>query len=216
MSIEDITELGEKENKKTPLELGQRLIELKSKEYGILECIAYVRINQNCSLLEAKSITINSSAWIDKKEEFNKHQEEQMQEFLEVYKNDNRNIEIQECNLNIRYDLPNEVLDKLPLVYKKMKGWIGFGENRIPYWFSFNENEKSIYASIEPSGLHFIGKMELNEWIEWKTEIKKIATEILEFKVGEIEEGEVGHEIEWLKKPNEENISNSKWWKFWN
>ena len=78
------------------------------------------------------------------------------------------------------------------------------------------EKEKSIYASVEPSGLHFVANMELNEWIEWKAEIKKIATEILEFKVGEIEEGEVGNEIEWLNKPKTENIpeNKNKWWKF--
>ncbi len=50
---------------------------------------------------------------------------------------------------------------------------------------------------------------ELNEWIKWKTEIKKVATEILEFKVGEIEEGEVGYKIEWINK------SENEWWEFW-
>ena len=131
-------------------------------------------------------------------------------------------MELYECNLNIRYDLPKEIWDKMPLVYERMNGWIGFGkdgkgENGIPYWFSYNENEKSIYASVESSGLYFVAKMELNEWTEWKSEIKKIATEILEFKVGEIEEGEVGNEIEWLNKPEIENVSDSKnkWWEFW-
>ncbi len=114
-------------------------------------------------------------------------------------------MELHECNLNIRYDLPKEIWDKIPLVYEKMNGWIGYGneengENGIPYWFSYKENEKSIYASVEPSGLHFVANMELNEWLEWKIEIKKIATDILGFKVGEIEEGEVGYEIEWLNK----------------
>jgi hypothetical protein len=114
-------------------------------------------------------------------------------------------MKLHECNLNIRYDLPKEIWDKVPLVYEKMNGWLGFGKegegaNGIPYWFSYNEDEKSISASVEPSGLHFVARMELDEWIEWKLEIKKIATEILEFKVGEIEEGEVGHEIEWINK----------------
>jgi hypothetical protein len=130
-------------------------------------------------------------------------------------------MELQECNLNIRYDLPKEIWDKTPLVYEEMNGWIGFGKNGkgedgIPYWFSYNENEKSIYASVEPSGLHFVANMEFDEWTEWKTEIKKVATKILEFKVGEIEEGEVGNEIEWLNKPKFENVSNNKkWWKLW-
>ena len=118
------------------------------------------------------------------------------------------------CNLNIRYDLPDKIWDKVPLIYEKMDGWLGFGkngkgENGIPYWFSYNEKEKSISASVEPSGLQFVAKMELNEWIKWKTEIKKVATEILEFKVGEIEEGEVGYKIEWINK------NENKWWEFW-
>jgi hypothetical protein len=123
-------------------------------------------------------------------------------------------MELQECNLNIRYDLPKEIWDKVPLIYERMDGWIGFGkdgkgENGIPYWFSYNENEKSIFASVEPSGLHFVAKMELNEWLEWRSEFKKAATQILEFKVGEIEEGEVGHKIEWT------NRTENKWWEFW-
>ncbi|GAB1856114.1 hypothetical protein MHTCC0001_09490 [Flavobacteriaceae bacterium MHTCC 0001] len=123
-------------------------------------------------------------------------------------------MNLHECNLNIKYDLPKETWDKVQLIYEKMDGWIGFGkegkgENGIPYWFSYNENEKSIYASVEPSGLHFVANMETNEWIEWKAEIKRISTEVLEFKVGEIEEGEVGHEIEWTNK------TENKWWEFW-
>ena len=126
-------------------------------------------------------------------------------------------MEFHECNLNIRYDLPKEILDKIPLVYEKMNGWIGFGKNETPYWFNYDENKKSISASIEPSGLQIIANMELEEWTEWKKKFKKIATETLGFKVGEIEEGEVGYDIEWLNKPKIKNDSDNKnkWWKFW-
>ncbi len=144
-------------------------------------------------------------------------------------KNSRNIMEILECNLNIRYDLPTELLDKVPLIYQKMTGWLGFGkegkgENGIPYWFSYDTNEKSILASMEPNGIHFVAKMELNEWVKWKTEIKRIATETLGFKVGEIEEGEVGHEIEWITKPSNSNVNKTvittvdkknKWWEFW-
>ncbi|WP_299902120.1 hypothetical protein [uncultured Aquimarina sp.] len=124
-------------------------------------------------------------------------------------------MEFHECNLNIRYDLPKEIWDKVPLIYEKMNGWIGFGkdgngENGIPYWFSYNENEKSILASVEPSGLQFSANMELDEWTEWKTEFKKIATEILGFKVGELEEGEVGDEIEMTKIESRYKIAKYK------
>jgi len=104
-----------------------------------------------------------------------------------------------ECNLNIRYDLPKEVLNKLEQVYSKMPGWLkDKGYEGLPYWYSYNEDEKHIFASLEPSGLQFEANMDLDEWLSWKNDFKKIATEILGFKVGEIEEGEVGHEIEWL------------------
>ncbi len=105
-------------------------------------------------------------------------------------------LESHDCNLNIRYDLPKEIWDKIPLVYEKMDGWLGFGEEEkgqkgIPYWFGYYENEKSIFASVEPSGLQFEAyNMEENELIQWKSNFKQIATEILGFKVGEIEEGE--------------------------
>ena len=40
--------------------------------------------------------------------------------------------------------------------------------------------------------------MKNEEWEKWVKDIKMKATQILGFKVGEIELGEVGHEIEWL------------------
>lgn len=108
-----------------------------------------------------------------------------------------------ECTLNIWYGLPKEIWDKIPLVYEKMNGWMGYGKNGngekgIPYWFGYIENEKHIMASIEPSGLQFIAYMEPQEWSIWKATFKKVATEILGFKIGEIEKGEVTYEIEWL------------------
>ncbi|MFK7906656.1 MAG: hypothetical protein AB8B69_16110 [Chitinophagales bacterium] len=110
----------------------------------------------------------------------------------------------QEMNLNIWYHLPEEIWNKVSLIYEEMEGWLGFGEGDgkgekgIPYWFSFDENEKHICASIEPSGLCFSGQMEVEEWIDWVKEIKKVASRILGFKVGEIELGEVGYEMEYL------------------
>ncbi|WP_299190304.1 hypothetical protein [uncultured Aquimarina sp.] len=109
----------------------------------------------------------------------------------------------QECNLNIRYDLPKEIWDTIEQVYTQMPGWLGFGTKDkgyegLPHWFSFNEDEKHIIASVEPSGLQLVANMNEDEWLLWKTNFKKVATEILGFNVGEIEEGEVGHDIEWI------------------
>ncbi len=97
----------------------------------------------------------------------------------------------QECVLNVRYDLPNEMWVKIVLVYEKLPGWIGFGkvgkgEEGIPYWFSFNEEEKSITASVEPSGLLITGNIEEKQWVTWISKFKKRLSEIIGFDVIEI------------------------------
>jgi hypothetical protein len=107
------------------------------------------------------------------------------------------NVNYQHMNLNIRYGAPDEVLEKIPEIYRQVDGWIGFaeggdkGEKGIPYWFSFDQKEKHGWASVEPSGLMFAGLMEDEEWSEWVKKIKITATHILRYKVGEIELGEV-------------------------
>ena len=98
--------------------------------------------------------------------------------------------------LNIKHDLPNHIWEViLPKIYKSLEGWKGYSETEdnkgIPYWFSFDEQEKHVWASIEPSGLLFEGLMLDEEWERWKLEIKRIATQELRDKVGEIELGEV-------------------------
>lgn len=100
-------------------------------------------------------------------------------------------LEHQETVLNIRYDLPSNVLDKLIHVYEKQDGWIGYGEDGrgqlgIPYWFSTSDNEKTVMASVEPGGLQISALMEDKDWENWIAEFKEIATEILGFKVLEI------------------------------
>ena len=107
-------------------------------------------------------------------------------------------------NLNIRYDLPDEIWNKVPTIYEAMDGWLGFGDGSngqdgIPFWFSYEYREKHISASVEPSGLQITAtNIDSDEWESWLEKIKKIATDQLGFKVGEIELGEVGYQIEWL------------------
>jgi hypothetical protein len=101
--------------------------------------------------------------------------------------------------LNIRYDAPDEVWKKIPFIYSQLNGWLGFGkggnygDTGIPYWFSYNENEKHILASVETSGLQFAGLMDDEEWGRWIKDIKDIATKELGYKIGEIETGEVDY-----------------------
>lgn len=92
MTEEEIRSLAEKESKFTKAALENRIAELKSLKCSILECIVYVRVNQNCSLSDAKELVVNSSAWSEKKEEFIKHQKEQMEEFLIAAKDDVKEI----------------------------------------------------------------------------------------------------------------------------
>ncbi|MFK7783535.1 MAG: hypothetical protein AB8B56_00390 [Crocinitomicaceae bacterium] len=99
----------------------------------------------------------------------------------------------QQINLNIRYDFPIWKY-RVPLIYSKTEGWIE-GTN---YWFSQNETEKHICSSCEPSGLVFSALMNDDEWKVWLSKLKEIATEILGYKIGEIELGEVGHDFIWI------------------
>lgn len=96
----------------------------------------------------------------------------------------------QSMNLNIRYDAHQEIWNKIPHIYNQLDGWMGDGPGN-PYWFSFDESEKHIWASVESSGLHFEGLMDDKEWAIWVKKIKEIATRELGYKVGEIELGEV-------------------------
>jgi hypothetical protein len=108
-------------------------------------------------------------------------------------------MEYQSMNLNIWYYLPKDVWDKMPKIYEQLDGWLGYGggnEQEMPFWFSFDEsgNQKSISASVEPSGLNFSGYMDEEEWDIWVKKIKEIATQVLGFKVGEVELGEVDYD----------------------
>ncbi|RYE54553.1 MAG: hypothetical protein EOP48_12075 [Sphingobacteriales bacterium] len=64
--------------------LEKKLFELQAMGWRILECIIYVRYNQNFSLNEAKRIVVNSAAWNEEKEEFQRHQGEMQEEFFEA------------------------------------------------------------------------------------------------------------------------------------
>ena len=91
--------------------------------------------------------------------------------------------------------------DSLPLQGIRSDFWYEHSNHTINgifmIWPEF-EDEKYILASMELAGLHSEGNMEDEEWESWKAKIKTIATKTLGFKVGEIEEGEVGHNIECL------------------
>ena len=104
-------------------------------------------------------------------------------------------------NLNIWYDLPKEVWDKVPSIYAQMQGWLGFsdgekGQRGIPYWFGYGEEEEQfLCASVEPSGLAFSGRMPEEAWEDWKANIKKVASRELGYRVGEPEVGDCDDDV---------------------
>lgn len=95
----------------------------------------------------------------------------------------------QSMTLNIWYDAPKEIWDKIPGIYRQLEP--EEGQPGTPYWFSTDESEKHIWASVEPGGLLFEGLMDDDEWATWVRTIKEIATQALHYKVGEVAWGEV-------------------------
>lgn len=93
MTIQEITEWAQTEKKLSKSALDNKLFELKALDFRILECILYIRVNQNCSLQDAKTIVVESKAWLDKREEFIIHQQEQIEEFIEAAKSNIQEIQ---------------------------------------------------------------------------------------------------------------------------
>ncbi|MBB4825916.1 adenylosuccinate synthase [Sporosarcina luteola] len=57
-------------------------------------------------------------------------------------------IHSQKCKLNIWYYLPDEVWNKVAVIYERMPGWMGH-TNGIPYWFGQEEDDVFIMASVD-------------------------------------------------------------------
>ncbi|WP_299244160.1 hypothetical protein [uncultured Aquimarina sp.] len=45
-------------------------------------------------------------------------------------------MEEHHCTINIRYDLPKEVWNKLEQVYSQMPGWLSFGTEDKGHWYT--------------------------------------------------------------------------------
>ena len=98
------------------------------------------------------------------------------------------------ANLNLYYWLP--IWDyRVPLICSRLPGWTG----ERYYWFRTFPLEKHITAVEEPSGFSLHAAMDAEEWVAWLNEFKRQAQNILGYKVGEIELGEVGHKPEWIQ-----------------
>jgi hypothetical protein len=90
--------------------------------------------------------------------------------------------------LNIPYDMPEEKWQELVKVYENMPGWAGYILDGCPVWKSISEEEKSISASVEPSGLVIDGNMSDYEFNEWLNKFTVRASNVLGFIVKDAEE----------------------------
>jgi hypothetical protein len=94
MKTEDIEELAKNRDKESLEDLSLRMGELRSNGAGLLQCIIYVKTNQELSLEEAVNFVINSSTWLDRKDDFLQQQEDAFQEFLASSKDSIESIDM--------------------------------------------------------------------------------------------------------------------------
>ena len=88
--------------------------------------------------------------------------------------------------LNIRYDAPAEIWQKIPLIYNKMPRWLGFGDDQMPYWFGQDTTTKNVYAPLP----NLVGcNMAEDEWLLWFDNFKRLARLTLGFEVGDVQDG---------------------------
>ena len=94
---------------------------------------------------------------------------------------------MESITLNIRYDLPDDVWEKIGEVYSTMPGWKGYINDNCPVWESSSDSTKSISASVEPSGLVIEGNFETNEFNNWVGEFCQKTSELVGYEVKDAE-----------------------------
>jgi hypothetical protein len=70
-----------------------------------------------------------------------------------------------ELTLNIRYDIPESDWELISNVYKGMDGWLASDD--LARWYGTEDDAKFIYASVEPGGIQFVGKIDGALWTAW-------------------------------------------------
>ena len=97
-------------------QLEEVLFSLKQKSHSMLECMLFVKYNQNISLNEAMNFVIDSKTWFFKKNEFIQHQNEMWEEISEsenfkrnAFKEvDSINLTLSENDTQVSLHLKNE------------------------------------------------------------------------------------------------------------
>ncbi len=86
--------------------------------------------------------------------------------------------------LNIHYSAPNEVWEKIDVVYQSMPYWAGNTQN--PKWVGENID---LWSSVEPGGVQIAGTMPEDIWEKWYLKLKEDLTAALGYEIGEPENG---------------------------
>jgi hypothetical protein len=73
----------------------------------------------------------------------------------------------QSITLNVPINLSSEDWQKVAAVYTTLDGWLG--DTDSPYWYGREGDARHIWASAEPSGLLFCGRVESGLWMGWVT-----------------------------------------------
>lgn len=89
-----------------------------------------------------------------------------------------------DINLNIHYTMPQDLWEKVSVVYASMPYWTG--DKKCPCW---KTELIHLVASVEPSGLQIYGDMPEEEWESWYVELKEKLTLVLGYAIGEPEDG---------------------------
>lgn len=71
----------------------------------------------------------------------------------------------QEITLNIRYDIPENEWKLIFNVYRGMDGWLESED--LARWYGTEDDAKYIWASVEPGGIQFAGKIDGDLWTAW-------------------------------------------------
>lgn len=73
----------------------------------------------------------------------------------------------QSITLNVPSDLSAEEWQKVAAVYKTLDGWMADSDGA--HWYGREGDAQYIWASAEPSGLLFCGRLESDLWLGWVT-----------------------------------------------
>lgn len=75
----------------------------------------------------------------------------------------------QTITLNLPYNLSDEDWQTVQKVYENIDGWKGYIIDGCPTWFGSENDERYVWASVEPSGLLLSGNLPNDIWAGWLT-----------------------------------------------